>query len=388
MGINKGEEELVTLPGFVDLHVHFREPGDNPAETIESGSLAAMMGGYALVADMPNNPGNPTWTMNALREKIEIAKGSSWIPITFYAGHQPETDTSLYELQKMSERSIGLKLYGAPTTGNDNDYDASDFEETVNAWHEAAPDKPIMFHAGRDNLRDMIDMVAKRVGHHLHVCHVSDPSEAGVIHRIQQNGYPVSSGVTPHHIFKSSHDERSEGWFARMVPPLVEGDKAEALFNQLSNGVIDVLETDHAPHTKSAKFSAEIENPFGIHDPDHRTCFGVPGIEFAAPLMFNQERLGMISMERIVEVMSTNPAEILGVEVDRNSKVVWDLGGLDRVEQSAGLRFGSKSEWTPYLGKLIRGRVVEMKVEGSNLVSDSTPVSKKEDYVIINRTRR
>jgi dihydroorotase len=102
----------ITVPGAIDLHVHFREPGDNKAETIRTGSKAALLGGYVLVCDMPNNPGNPMWTLERLEQKKKIIEKTSYIPIGIYAGSQPESD-NLEELNLMAEHAIGLKLYGA-----------------------------------------------------------------------------------------------------------------------------------------------------------------------------------------------------------------------------------------------------------------------------------
>lgn len=114
------------LPGAIDLHTHLREPSENTAETIESGTRAALYGGFVAVMDMPNNPGMPVHNLSALMRKHEIAEQTAYIPTGFYAGAQPES----YEpgrLTQMAPHAVGLKLYGDPTTGNANTYEAGEF---------------------------------------------------------------------------------------------------------------------------------------------------------------------------------------------------------------------------------------------------------------------
>lgn len=361
-------KEYIELPGLVDLHVHFREPGTTQAETIESGTRAALLGGYALVADMPNNPGRPTWTAEAMMEKHTIARQNAYIPVGFYAGWQPDSGIDPGELQRMSDKAVGLKLYGAPTTGNDKEYEAYEFLTAVSIWHEAAPEKPIMFHAGQNNLNDMVDLVAKQFGHHLHVCHVSSFNQAAFVFRKKGDGLSVSSGVTPHHLLKTSHDVHSEGWFARMQPPLAEQADSEQLMRLLADGYIDVVETDHAPHSQDAKWQAEFNNPHGAHAPGQTTCFGVPGIEFAAPLLFYQVHRGRITMERLVRAMSTRPAEIVGVQLQHSTKFTWEMEEY-RIDDEGYTTVSSLAQWTPYLGKLARGVINSARIGGKEVMS-------------------
>ena len=106
----------ITLPGFVDPHVHLREPSNNTAETIASGTRAALLGGYVLIGDMPNNPGHPTWSEQRMLEKHKMSPDTSYIPVTFHAGSQPESD-NVGELAKMAQQSLWLKLYVSKRLG-------------------------------------------------------------------------------------------------------------------------------------------------------------------------------------------------------------------------------------------------------------------------------
>jgi dihydroorotase len=333
--------KTITIPGAVDLHVHFREPGNNKAETIRSGSKAALLGGYVFVCDMPNNPGNPTWTEEKMLEKQGAIKRSSYIPMATYAGAQPESD-NLLELPKMAGKSIGLKLYGAPTTGNEKDYTALDFVEIVKLWHEIAPKKPIMLHAGINNLEDMIRLVARDHDHHIHICHVNSVRDVKIVNKFKKRGCPVSCGVCPHHLVKSSFDTSSEGWFARMQPPLAHQDEADELLDMLASGMIDVVETDHAPHPEENKWKAEVENPEGTHEPGQAACI--------------------------------KPAKIAGVKLSPRTKVTWRMDEYRIGEEyPKGM---SGSGWTPFMDKLAVGKPEKVVVGGKALMEDGKFIEK------------
>lgn len=365
--------ELLSLPPLVDVHVHLRQPSPlNRAETIANGTRAALIGGYALIADMPNNPGHPTWTTDRLIEKRNIAAAGAWIPTVFHAGSQPESD-NLDELERMADFAAGLKLYGAPTTGNHNDYTADDFKDIVAEWHKVAPNKTILLHAGKENLADMIDLVAGKYLHPLHICHVNDPADVEMVSEARANGLSVTCGVTPHHLFKTSHDIKSEGWLARMQPELACQDDSEELFEMLADGQIDIVESDYAPHSLDAKLKAETENPDGVHDEHHSTCYGVPGIEHIPQMMLYQLQRGAISLERLIEAMSTKPAEILGIKP--KGETLWHLKPGVIKERS----IQSGAHWSPYIGKLAGGTLVESQIGGQTVYANGRPL--KRNYI-------
>jgi len=345
--------ETITLPALIDPHVHFREPGNNKAETIASGSLAALIGGYALVADMPNNPGRPTWDVPRLIEKHEIARRDAYIPMAFNAGSQPEDD-NISELANMMHLAIALKGYGGKTTGIDRatDYEGPEFEPIIKEYAQVGQGKPYLWHSGEDNLPYMIDLVAKRYGIHLHVCHVNDPAQVALVVRARNDDLPVSCGVCPHHILKTSHDRITQGKFAEMQPPLADQVDAEKLAYLLAKGYIQNIESDHAPHTKEAKRQAE-------HTGGH--CFGVPSIEHIVPLMLYQVKRGMLTYERLVDAMSTQPALLFGLARRSDTQTTWSLEE-GRIETEKSIM--SSAGWTPYLGMNTLGRLVESRISG------------------------
>jgi dihydroorotase len=352
------ETEPITLSAAVDLHVHFREPSpQNHAETIASGSRAALLGGFVMACDMPNNPGHPTWSAARLEEKHAIIYDTSHIPMATYAGSQPESD-NIGSFAEMEPYSIGLKLYMGKTTGNENSYKAKDFEEIIAQWHKVAPDKPIMVHRGNADLEEIIYEVSKKRGHHLHICHVNNPNEVVIVKRAKAEKLPVTCGICPHHLFLTSHDEFTRGSFAMMMPELARQIDSEQLWRQLVDGDIDAVESDHAPHSKEKKWEAE------KNDGD---CFGVPSIEIVMPLLLRQLKKGRLSSDRLEEVTSRKPAEIVGVKLNPSTQATWLMEDF-RFEDEENLQTGAK--WNPYLGMLAVGRLANLNTTAGHLVKD------------------
>lgn len=356
--------ETITIPAGIDIHVHFREPGNNKSETIASGSRAAMMGGFALALDMPNNPGRPTKTAEDLLEKHEITERDSYIPMGFYAGAQPEHDNA-GELERMAPLAIGLKLYMGKTTGNPNEYQASDFKEIVGEWHRVAPKKPIMVHRGNVQATDVIGLIAQDNKHQLHICHETEPSAISQISKAKSIGLPVTVGVCPHHLLMTSKDYETRGPFADMMPPLADPRDVEALEYDFMSGAIDIIESDHAPHPKQAKMEA-------MEDNGH--CHGVPGVEFVMPLLFWQVKKGRYDTERLIEATSTKPADIVGVKLSPRTEATWKMETYRIAEEEK--QVASSSKWTPYLGMLAVGRLEELSINRKTVYAEGSHPTK------------
>jgi dihydroorotase len=367
--------EVFTHPGAIGIHEHYREPSHlNHSETFNSGTRAAALGGFVASGDMPNTPGHETWTTERILEKQTIITDSAIHPVMTHAGSQPESD-NVGELEGLSANSLLLKLYAAATTGTHRDYETAEFKDIIDEWHRVAPQQPIGLHAGKENLKDFIHKIACDLKHPLIIHHVNSPEQVALVQEARRNDLPVWAAVCMHHIVKTSHDVLSEGWFARMQPPLASQADAGQLLHLLARGDIQIVETDHAPHDIKVKQRAEQENPEGIHDADHTTCFGVPGIEFALPLLFYQQKIGRISMERIIDATATQPAQVMGLKHDSRTRVEWDMIEYRLDEDEAYVRSGSK--WTPYLGKLMVGRVREMHIGGTQIIDNTNVVGRR-----------
>lgn len=350
--------ETIQLPVFVDLHDHFREPSSNPAETIASGTKAALHGGYMYTNDMPNNPGHETWTLERVEEKQEIAQRTARTFIGFYAGWQPGNGVEPEELARMAPQVVGLKSYLTKTTGNDAELEVIDMMDAVRVFHEAAPDKPIMIHpANLDQVMQYGTDVVKRLQHHVHVCHVNDPDVARYVAQQQAMGHPMTSGVTPHHLLLTSHDTKTRGAFAEMMPELAEQVDAEELLFQLATGVIDVVETDHAPHDYSPKMRAT------VHEDEH--CYGVPNVDLAFPVLFRLAQTGLIGIERLVDAMATQPARIMGIKPPTGTYNEWSTDAYRIDEENEYVK--SQAGWTPFLGVMAAGQLQRTVVAGQEI---------------------
>lgn len=323
MSISAGE--IITIPSPIDVHVHLREPGGEDQETIESGTRAAKQGGCQVVVDMPNNPnGHQTHSEAKLDEKIEIGDRDSLTRIGFYGGADLE-NPAFDEFPGMIAKAAGLKLYQGETTGNKKDYDLDMARPVIDAYMNLARvtgiRSPILLHARNEIGAETAEYIARN-NHPVHWCHIASETEVKAARQLTKK-YPevYTGGVTPHHLTMTYlNADRQQGWNgARMMPELGKESDAEALLDAYSKGEIQILETDHAPHTKEAKLKAEAENPEGKTGPDCTTCFGVSGIEFVLPVMFSLIQRNEITLERLIDSLYYQPIKMLGLREGRPS---------------------------------------------------------------------
>ncbi|WP_423750823.1 dihydroorotase [Salinirarus marinus] len=384
-------EENLLLPGAIDVHVHFREPGFSHKETWETGSKSAAAGGVTTVVDQPNTD-PPTTTGAAFDEKAALAV-RSLVDYGINGGVTDDWDpASLFDRPLFALGEVFL----ADSTG-DMGVEASLFRDAVERAAEA--DVPVTVHAEdadlfdesvrprrtdaaggerRDpradtNARDDADAwsayrraeaevaaveraveVGGDAGAALHIAHTSTPEAVDVL-----TGTDVTCEVTPHHIFLSRDDLSELGTFGRMNPPLRSERRRETLFDRVADGTVDVVATDHAPHTREEKAA-------GIWDAPS----GVPGVETMLPLLLAAAERGDLSYERVRDVTARNPARIF--DLPRKGAVAAghdaDLALYDPSagREIRGEELHSKCEWTPFEGldgvfpewTMVRGRVV------------------------------
>ncbi len=330
------------LPGAIDAHVHFRDPGAPDKEDFESGTRAALAGGVTMVLDMPNT--NPaTITVEALEAKHAIARAKSQTHYGLFFG---ATRDNLEEFRR-AENIVGVKIYMGSSTGNLLLDDPLMWEEFFRVAKEK--NLPVVVHAEteamiREGKRDcecarMATEAAialrEKVGNRLHIAHVSCKEELALIraHKVPE----LTCEVTPHHLIFTEEDRK--GAFLKMNPPLRSSADREALWEGLRDGTIDCVATDHAPHTIEEKQKPMEEAPAGV-----------PGVEFMLPLMLTAVNEGKISLERLVQVTSENPARVFGLH--QTGHVLVDLN-LEKTLSQEDIR--SKCGWSPYLGHKIKG---------------------------------
>ena len=288
---------LLKLPGLIDPHVHFREPGATHKEDFTTGSAAALSGGVVAVIDMPNNP-TPTVDRLSLKNKEEIAKNKSLCDYGFHFGARPNDNTS--EFEKVKDRVAGLKVYMNQTTGNLLIEDDQLIEKVFATWPK---DKPLLVHAEEGTCEKALN-IAKKLGRRLHICHISLASEIEMIKKAKAEGFPVTCEVTPHHLLLTQEDTKKLGPYGRMKPFLASKNDVETLWENID--FIDILATDHAPHTREEK---ESDTP----------PFGIPGLETAFPLMFTKVKEGKLKLEDLLRLMFDGPKKVFSIQTAENT---------------------------------------------------------------------
>lgn len=341
-------QKIIKLPGLIDVHIHLREPGATQKEDFETGTKAAIAGGYTLLLDMPNNP-TPTTNPERLEEKKRLAQGRIYADVGFHFG---ATRESIQYFGEVSDKVFGLKLYMNHTTGELLIEDEKLLEQIFSAWTK---DKPILVHAEAQTLQKAITL-AQKYGNKLHVCHVSLKKEVEMIKQAREEGLRISAEASCHHLFLTEDDVGRLGAFGMMKPPLRSKEDQEALWQGISDGTIDMIASDHAPHTKEEKLS---EKP----------PFGVPGLETTLPLLLTAVNEGRLTLERLIELTSINPRKTFAVPEQEETFVEVDL------EESYEIRddnLQTKAGWSPFAGRKVTGKVKKVILRGQEVFNGQT----------------
>nr|WP_144920251.1 dihydroorotase [Paenibacillus bovis] len=371
-GVNletNGEEEfdakgLYITPGFVDLHIHLREPGGEKKETIETGTLAAAKGGFTTVAAMPNT-----------RPVPDNAEQMSWLVDQFktrgFVNVLPYAAITTRQLGKELVDFAALKEAGA-FAFTDDGVGVQSAGMMYEAMQKAAAlDMAIVAHCEDNSLiyggsvhkgrfseqsgipgipsicesvhiaRDVL--LAEAAGCHYHVCHISTKESVRVVRDAKRAGIRVTAEVSPHHLLLCEDDIPGDDANYKMNPPLRGSDDREALIEGLLDGTIDFIATDHAPHTEEEKSNGMKSAPFGI-----------VGLETAFPLLYtNLVKKEICSIHQLIEWLTIKPAETFGLEygtLEVGKRA--DITLIDLVEQKDINRqeFASKGKNTPFDG--------------------------------------
>jgi carbamoyl-phosphate synthase/aspartate carbamoyltransferase/dihydroorotase len=331
---------MIKLPGLIDVHVHLRDPGQTYKEDFNTGTNAALAGGFAYLLDMPNNK-EPVTTLKRLRRKITTAKKKARCFVGFYAG---SLGRNLNELMKMEPYVYGLKLYLNRTTGN---YLITEEKlgQIFDAWKSK---KPILFHAESDIIEKVIGR-AKQMKKRIHICHVSSIHELKTVIKAKKMGVKVTCGVTPHHLFLSENEVKKLGAFGLMKPEIQKGFK-EFVWRNLK--YVDVIESDHAPHTVIEKRSA-------INPP-----FGVPNLETTLPLLLTAVSEKKLTLKRLKELCYENPKKIFGIKTDKDTYIEIDEK-IEYIIDNKNLK--TKCGWSPYSGWKVKGKVRSVYIKGNKV---------------------
>ena len=353
--------EYSVLPGFCDVHVHFREPGFSYKETILSGSRAAARGGYTAVCTMPNLNPVPD-SPETLQPQLDAIEKDALIAVYPYGAiTKGEKGEVLADLEAMAPKVVGFSDDGrgvqSPLLMEQAMRKARELGKLIVAHCE---DNSLLrggyIHDGRyarDHghrgicsesewgpiARDL--ELAAKTGASYHVCHISTKESVEIIRQAKKSGVDVTCETGPHYLTMDDSMLREEGRF-KMNPPLRSKDDREALVEGLRDGTIDMIATDHAPH------SAE-EKSRGLQG----SAFGVVGLETAFPILYTYlVRPGLLPMDRLLAALVTNPRNRFGIPMG-NDFSVWDLNAQYQIDPGD---FLSQGKATPFEGWQVFGR--------------------------------
>ena len=362
-------DEYVFLPGFCDVHVHFREPGFSYKETIETGSRASARGGYTAVCTMPNLNPVPDSVPN-LRQQLELIEDQAVIHVYPYGaitvGEKGET---LSDLEGMAKDVIGFSDDGRGVQSDAMMRQAMCRAKTldkviaahceVNALlrggyiHDGEYAK-VHNHKGICSESEYAQIerdlkLVEETGCKYHVCHISTKESVELLRKAKARGLDVTCETGPHYLVMDDSDLQEDGRF-KMNPPLRSAEDRKALLEGLLDGTIDMIATDHAPH------SAE-EKAKGLAG----SLFGVVGIETAFPVLYTHlVKPGILSLERLVELMAVNPRNRFKIPMG-NDFAVWNLNKEVTVDPAD---FLSRGKATPFAGWKLQGECVLTVCDG------------------------
>ena len=351
--VNHGILECLS---FADVHVHLREPGFTAKETILTGTRAAARGGYTLVCPMPNLNPVPD-APETLAVELSAIQKDAVVRVLPYG--------SITKGRKGLELVDFAALKGSCCAFSDDGSGVQSEAVMLEAMKAAAREGVIIAAHCEDNSlpgedprsewgpieRDL--KLCEATGCHYHVCHISSRESVRLIREAKARGVNVTCETAPHYLTLCKEDVKDEGRF-RMNPPIREAEDREALIEALADGTIDVIATDHAPHTaeeKSRGFAG--------------SAMGIVGMETAFPVLYTRlVRTGRISLERLIEAMSEAPRRIFGLPATPGDRVFIDLENPFIIDST---QFASMGHSTPFDGWQVWGRVLETQMDGKTV---------------------
>jgi dihydroorotase len=350
---------LHVLPGVIDAQVHFREPGNTHKEDLATGTMAAVLGGVTAVLEMPNTS-PPTTSAVLLADKIARLRGRARCDVGFFVGASPDNLGELGELEMLSG-CVGVKVFMGSSTGT---LLVADDPSLARVLSEGK--RRVAVHA-----EDEERLIARRSiatsgnpathGRRVHVLHVTSADELPVLAECRDL---ATSEVTPQHLTLAAPEcyERL-GTRAQMNPPIRDASHRDALWEGIRSGLIDVIATDHAPHTLEEKARPYPESPSGM-----------PGVQTMLPVMLDHVAAGRLTLERLVDLVCAGPARVWGIAGKGRIAVGYDAD-LTLVDLAAQRTLhdrdmATKSGWTPFDGKHVTGFPVGTIVRGRLVMRD------------------
>ena len=378
----------VILPGIIDTQVHFREPGSTDAEDLESGSMAAVLGGVTSLFEMPNtNP--PTSNLIEFEKKLNLAKNRMYSNYAFYFGATPDNIEQLSQLKNL-KGCCGVKLFAGSSTGKllvDKESDIekvisnsdrivsihSEDEEILNIRKKFIRKGDVHSHPEWRNTECAISStrrvvkIAERYDKRIHILHVSTKEEVDFLAMHKKN---ITFETTPQHLTLYAPDCYDKlGSYAQMNPPLRTKDHYDRLWSAIRNDIVDVLGSDHAPHLKKNKEKEYPNSPSGM-----------PGVQTIFPVMLDHVNNNKLSLEQLIKLMCENPCKIFGIKNKGFIKEGYDadltIVDMNKVQIIKDEMIASKCGWTPFNNYKVKGFPIGTIVNGILVMSEGKIISK------------
>ena len=375
---------LTILPGVIDTQVHFREPGMEQNETLESGSRAAVLGGVTGVFEMPNTS-PPTTTLETLNDKLNRARQHMWCDHAFYVGATAD-NADQCGLLELHQGVAGIKIFMGSSTGDLLVADDSLIERVLRSGHRRIAvhaedearlqerlsyrieNEPASHPLWRDDLTALqatqrLLALARKTGRRVHVLHVTTPEELDLI---AQHRDIASCEITPQHLTLTAEEAYPRlGTLAQMNPPIRSAAHRQALWRWLEQGLPDVIGSDHAPHGQDAKEKPYPQSPSGM-----------PGVQTLVPIMLNHVAHHRLSLRRFVDLTSAGPQRLFGlvrkgrisVGYDADFTIV-DLKARWTIEPGW---LASRCGWSPFTGAHITGKPIGTMIRGHRVMWEGT----------------
>ncbi len=342
----------IKIPGMIDPHTHLRDLDWSHKATFASETKAAIAGGYWAVFDMPNTA--PSTIDDArLSDKLARIDNAAHCDWGLYFGASQADNSAEYE--RIASRVCGLKMYNNATTGDLFIESSAMRERHYRAW---TTNRLIAVHAEGETVANILDLVRK-YRQPTHFLHISSEFEIKLLTEAKQDGLPITVGVCPHHLFLSEDDLPVLGAYGMMKPELKRKSDVRALWRAIRLGAVDIIESDHAPHTIEEKDSDE-------------PAYGVPGLETTLPLMMQAVKDSRLPLQQACDMLSLNVQRIWRIAPLPKTYTVIDTDKSYLVERENLL---TKCGWSPFEGMRVCGKVIEVWIRGHQVYDGENVLS-------------
>ncbi|MDC6482151.1 dihydroorotase [Pelagibacteraceae bacterium] len=374
--------DKLVLPGVIDTQVHFREPGSTDREDLESGSRAAVLGGVTSVFEMPNtNP--PTSNLLEFEKKLNLAKDRMHCNYAFYFGATPDNVNQLSKLKNL-KGCCGVKLFAGSSTGKLLVAKEEDIEKVI-----SSSDRVVSIHSEDEEILNIrkkfikegnvhshpewrnnecamsstrrVVKIAERYNKQIHVLHVTTKEEVDFLAMHKKN---ITFEITPQHLTLYAPDCYDKlGSFAQMNPPIRKKEHYDRLWTAVKNSIVDVLGSDHAPHSKEDKSKKYPASPSGM-----------PGVQTILPIMLNHINNKKLSLEQLIKLMCENPCKIFGIQNKGYIKEEFDadltIVDMSKEQTIKNEMMATKCGWTPFHDMIVKGFPVATIINGKVVMSN------------------